>query len=709
MNSQKGTVYIPALDCPDETAIIEKSLQRLPGVVSLTPDYVGRTLEIEFIPQHVDLQRIALEIRATGFDAEPLVAPRPIEIQALPPRWRPTTTAGAALLAAALTLHVTGWASAAAVSGLAIASALASSLPVARAAARALRARLLDMNVLMTVAAAGAIGIGDYFEAATAMFLFGVALWMESFSMDRARRTVWSLVEMAPKTAHLVRGHEIVDVEVARVAVGDRLLVRPGERVPVDGTICEGSSSVNQAPITGESMPVEKEPGDSVFAGSLNGEGSIQIEARRTADSSTLAHIARLVAQTQAARSPTQRFVDAFAHRYTPIVIALAVLVAFGPPLLASMGLSRGVATPWTEWLHRGLVLLVIACPCALVISTPVTIVCGLFHAARRGVLVKGGVHLENAGRIEALAIDKTGTLTTAAARVTGVEPAAGHTADEVLAAAAALENHSEHPLARAIAMAAAQRGLPIAEVAEFAAIRGFGVRGNLDGNVLFVGSPRMFHDQGLLVSPLSAGLSAETLALVGGKSGLWGVIRMADLPRPEAAGAIEGLKRIGIRRIAMLSGDSRAVASRLATELGIDEVHAELLPEDKVKVVQELTGRFTHLAMVGDGVNDAPALAAASLGIALGSQSSDTALETADIVVMTPDLRRLVELVLLGRRVRRVLGQNIVLALATKGLVLLLAAAGLATMWMAVAADVGASLLVTLNGMRLAGGRLAS
>ncbi len=709
MNSQKGTVYISALDCPDETAIIEKALRRLPGVVSLAPDYVGRTLEVEFVPQHIDLQQIAVEIRATGFEAEPLLTPRPIEVRAPSPRWRPTTTAGGALLAAALALHAAGWASATVVPGLAIASTLISSLPVARAAGRAVRARLLDMNVLMTVAAAGAIGIGDYFEAATAMFLFGVALWMESFSMDRARRTVRSLVEMAPKIAHLVRDREIIDVEVARIAVGDRVLVRPGERVPVDGTIREGSSSVNQAPITGESMPVEKEPGDLVFAGSLNGESSIQIEAWRTADSSTLAHIARLVAQAQAARSPTQRFVDAFAHRYTPIVIALAVLVAFGPPLLASIGLSWGAATPWTEWLHRGLVLLVIACPCALVISTPVTIVCGLFYAARRGILVKGGVHLENAGRIEALAIDKTGTLTTAAPRVTGVEPASGHTADEVLAAAAALENHSEHPLARAIAAAATQRGLPIPEVAEFAAIRGFGVRGTVGGRVLFVGSPRLFHEQGLPVSPLPADLSAETLALVGDEKGLWGTIRMADLPRPEAAGAIEGLKRIGIRPIAMLSGDSRAVASRLATELGIDEVHAELLPEDKVEVVQQLVDRFHHLAMVGDGVNDAPALAAASVGIAVGSQSSDTALETADIVVMTPDLGRLVELVLLGRRVRRVLGQNIVLALATKGLVLLLAASGLATMWMAVAADVGASLLVTLNGMRLAGGRSAS
>lgn len=709
MNSQKGTVYIPALDCPDETAIINRAIGRLPGVVSLAPDYVGRSLEVEFIPQHIDLQRIAAELRATGFEAEPLLTPRPIEVRARSPRWRPTTTAGGTLLAAALASHVAGWAGATIVSGLAIASTLVSSLPVARAAGRALRARLLDMNVLMTVAAAGAIGIGDYFEAATAMFLFGAALWMESFSMDRARRTVRSLVEMAPKVAHLVGDHEIVDVEVARVAVGDRLLVRPGERVPVDGTICEGSSSVNQAPITGESMPVEKEPGDLVFAGSLNGEGSIQIEAQRTADSSTLAHIARLVAQAQAARSPTQRFVDAFAHRYTPIVIALAVLVAFGPPLLATIGLSRGAAAPWTEWLHRGLVLLVIACPCALVISTPVTVVCGLFYAARRGIFVKGGMHLENAGRIEAFAFDKTETLTTATLRVTGVEPAPGRMADEVLAAAAALENHSEHPLARAIAAAATQRGLPIAEVAEFAAISGFGVRGRLGGQVLSVGSPRLFHEQGMPVSPLSSDLSAETLALVGDENGLWGMIRMADLPPPEAAGAIEGLRRIGIRRIAMLSGDSHAVASRLATELGIDEVHAELLPEDKVKVLQQMTGRFPHMAMVGDGVNDAPALAAASLGIALGAQSSDTALETADIVVMTPDLGRLVELVLLGRRVCRVMRQNIILALATKGLVLLLAASGLATMWMAVAADVGASLLVTFNGMRLAGGRFAS
>ena len=700
------TFGIPALSCPDEMVVLEKALGRLPGVASLMPDYLNRALRVEFRPDQVDAATIAASIRRLGFDVEPGGAggTRPVE----PDRpWRhlSTTSGGLLLLSAALARLWLGETTTA-VAGLAVGAAIVSGIPVVRAAARALRARVLDMNVLMTIAAVGAVAIGDCFEAATAMFLFAISIWLESFSMDRARRAVQTLIELAPAVAHRLDGEASSDVDVAELRVGDRVLVKPGERIPVDGAVVAGASAVNQAPVTGESMPVEKEPGDGVFAGSLNGEGSLEVRVGRTADSSTLAHIARLVAQTQGSPAPTERFIHGFARRYTPAVILLAFSVAFVMPLLGWLGMAGASATEASEWFHRGLVLLVIACPCALVISTPVTIVSGLFGAARRGLLIKGGAHLENAGRIDGLALDKTGTLTTGTPQVVGVEPLDSRTADEVLSVAARLERHSEHPLAEAIVAAAARRGLTGGEVADFSALRGFGIRGRIDGQTVYVGSPRLFREQQIGTdSEVEKAIEEAdgTLALVGTAEALWGVIRLADPARPDAAAAVAELKRIGIRPVVMLSGDRPATARHLAETLGIDEVHAGLLPEDKVACVRRLAARYPHLAMVGDGVNDAPALAAAHLGIALGAQSSDTALETADVVVMTPQLGRLGELVRLGRRCRRILAENITLALSIKAIVLLLAVAGLATMWMAVAADVGASILVTFNGMRMA------
>jgi Cd2+/Zn2+-exporting ATPase len=469
---------------------------------------------------------------------------------------------------------------------------------------------------------------------------------------------------------------------------------------------------VNQAPITGERAPIDKTTGDHVFAGTLNGEGSLEIRATRAATESTLAHIARLVEQAQAARSPTERFVDHFARRYTPTVILLAVLLACVPPLVAyTIGAEWASVVAPIDWFHRGLVLLVIACPCALVISTPVTIVCGLHRAARHGILVKGGAHLESAGVVDCIAFDKTGTLTTGDAEVLGIVPVGDATADDALRLAAMLERHSEHPLAAAIVAAAAARGLDVPETSRFAAIRGFGVEGDHEGVTYYVGSPRLFRTNGWggaaahrdFTDEVPAA-AAATVALVGTRERIAGAILLADPPRADAAFAVRQLKQMGVARIVMITGDSRATAQWIAGQLGIDDARAELLPQDKVDEVARLVQTHPRMAMVGDGVNDAPALAASRLGIALGSQASDTALETADVVIMSPKLERVVELLRLGRRTRAVLWQNILLSLAIKALVFVLAALGIATMWMAVAADVGASMLVIFNGMRLLG-----
>lgn len=708
LSHSTATLHVAALDCPDEFALIEKGLRGAEGLAGFRPQYLDRQLRIEYDPGKTSAERIAARLSEIGFPAQVVdrgVAPERRGLSTA----RALTLIGGAVLGVAMAVRLASGPSATA-STLASLAAVVAGAPVARAAWRAIRLRALDMHVLMTIAAVGAIATGEAFEAGTAMFLFSVSLWLESYSLNRARRAVRSLAAFSSIVAHRASGNELIDVDPAALTVGDVVLVKPGERVPIDGVIVEGESSLNEAAITGESAPRDKAPGDTVYAGALNGEAALRIEATRTAETSALAQIARLVEQAQAARSPTERFVDQFARRYTPAVIALAVLIAVAPPTLAWMNAAEwaAAASP-LDWLHRGLVLLVIACPCALVISTPVTIVCGLRAAARRGMLVKGGEFLELAGKVDAVAFDKTGTLTRGEPRVTSVVAAAGVDENEVLSIAAALEAQSEHPLARAILDEARRRGIVAASATDVAAQRGFGVAGTIDGAAYRVGSPRMFNGHAALKLAIeslleqSANLeSAGTTAIVGADDRLLGAILLADEPRDDARDSIASLRSLGIKRIAMLTGDARPVAERIGRGLGIGDVFAELLPADKVATVEKLASQQTCLAMVGDGVNDAPALARAPLGIALGSAASDTALETADVAIMPAEVNRVPELLRLGRRTRRILWQNIGASLAIKAIVLASAAAGIATMWMAVAADVGASLLVIANGMRV-------
>jgi Zn2+/Cd2+-exporting ATPase len=712
---QSTTYHVPALDCPDELALVERSFRKTRGIGEVAPDYLARNLRVEYDPAQTDSAEILQAIRAAGFRAQlalPLSQRGPARSTAEPPQLlsRLTMYSGGALLAAALVAKYVLAAPASIVVVITISSAIASGIPVVRTALRAIRLRALDMNVLMTIAAVGAIAVGDSFEAATAMFLFAVSLWLERLSLGRAQRAVRSLLEVAPNVAHriLSRGtsaENIVDVHPDELALGELVLVRPGERLPTDGAVLSGESSVNQAPITGESLPAQKTVGDRVFAGTLNGEGALIVKVTSPAGGTTLAHIARLVDEARASRSPTERFVDGFARRYTPAVIAVAVAVMIVPVFASQIGIPWATSIPATDWIERGLVLLVIACPCALVISTPITIVSALHEATRHGILVKGGQFLEAAAKLHTVALDKTGTVTTGKMELDNVDAFNGHTPDEVLSIAAALERHSEHPLALAITGAAKEStGVTASSVT---ALRGFGVQGEIDGQTYYLGNARLFSDSRFRFrqedeqSLKTAASKASTVAWLATTGGLLGRLRLVDRPRPEVGRTIAELRNLGVRRIVMLTGDNAEAAVGVAREIGIGDVQADLLPQDKIAAVHSLRDNGP-VAMIGDGVNDAPALAAADIGVALGGQSSDTAMETADVVVMAPDLTKVAELVRLGRRCRRLLKQNIAFALATKVAVMLLAVGGLATMWMAVAADVGASLVVIANALRM-------
>ncbi|MHB9092396.1 MAG: heavy metal translocating P-type ATPase, partial [Chloroflexota bacterium] len=536
---------------------------------------------------------------------------------------------------------------------------------------------------------------------ATVVFLFGLGNVLEGYTMDRARGAIRSLMELAPVEARVRRGGREATVTAESVAVGEVVLVRPGERVPVDGRVVLGASAVNQAPITGESVPVEKSPDDEVFAGSIVEGGYLEVEATRPYAENTISRIARLVEEAQARRAPAQRFVERFSHYYTPTVLAGAVGVALLPWLV--------LGQPFDPWFYRALVLLVIACPCALVISTPVAIVSAIARAARLGILIKGGAYLEEAGRLRAVAFDKTGTLTVGRPEVTEVIPLDSLAADEVLGLAAAIEARSEHPLAAAVVRraAVAPGNGRVHAVSEFEALVGRGVRARVDGRTYYVGSPRLFADLGVPIANAEPQIEqlqsdGQSVLLLGTETSLLGAIGLADRVRPGAREAVDALKRAGVARVALLTGDNEATARAIARVVGADEYRAGLLPEDKVKAVADLRARHGAVAMVGDGVNDAPALAAANVGVAMGAAGTDVALETADIALMADDLGKVAVAVDLSRRALGIIRANIAFALLIKAVFLALTAAGLATLWMAILADTGASLLVTLNGMRL-------
>lgn len=570
---------------------------------------------------------------------------------------------------------------------------------------RAIRRFRPDINLLVVIAAIGACVVGEWVEAATVVFLFGVAEWLEGWADRRARRATEALLEIAPKVATVKRDGKAVEVPVEEVKVGEVFTVKSAMNIPLDGEVLSGESAVNQAPITGESVPVEKKRGDAVFAGTVNGEGSLEVKATKAAGDATLARIIRLVKEAQEQKAPSQRFVDVFARYYTPAVTLAALLIFLVPPL-AFQG-------DWNTWLYRACVLLIIACPCALVISTPVSIVAGLTALAKRGVLVKGGAHLEAVGRLKALALDKTGTITEGKPRVTSVVRVAAASDEQIVRAAAAIDDHSSHPLAAAVVTYAKEKKVDFKRAENYQARSGRGAEATIDGHPHFVGNHRFSHELGVCSPEIEKLLGeiesrGESVVVVGHrphdgcKGEVLGILAVGDTVRANAKEAIADLHAAGVEKIVMLSGDNQRTASSIAQKVGIDEAKGDLLPDDKVAAVKQLRDAHSVVGMVGDGVNDAPAMATADLGIAMGAAGTDAAIETADIALMKDDLGKIAETIRLGRRTMGVIRFNISFALALKALFLGLTLIGHASLWLAIMADTGATLLVVANALRL-------
>jgi Cd2+/Zn2+-exporting ATPase len=572
-------------------------------------------------------------------------------------------------------------------------------------AVRALRRFALDMNVLMTVAVAGAAAIGEWQEGAAVAFLFSLSELLESFSVARARKALSSLMKLSPPVALLKDGESFLEMAVEQVKPNNVILVKSGARIPLDGEVIGGESTVNQAPITGESVPVEKKKGDLVFAGTINGEGSLDVRVTKLSTDTTLAKIIHLVEEAQSQKAPSQRFVDVFAKYYTPSVMVLSLLVLLVPPLL-----FHGT---WFTWIYRALVLLVIACPCALVISTPVSIVSGLTAMARRGVLIKGGAFLEAIGKLRALALDKTGTITEGKPRVTKVHVLNATPESEIVRIAAAIDAHSEHPLAQAVVDYAQKQKIDFARSENYKAHSGRGATGRIDNHDYFLGNHRFTHELAVCseeIERLLAEIEGEAQSVVvvghmphaGCQGEVLGILAVGDAVRANAKDAIIALHKAGVRTVVMLSGDNQRTVDAIAKQAGIDEAYGDLLPDQKVDRIKELMKRERYVGMVGDGVNDAPAMAIATVGIAMGAAGTDTAIETADLALMEDDLGKIAETVLLGRRTVRIIQANIIFALLVKAVFLVLAVLGYTSLWLAIAADTGATLVVIANALRL-------
>ncbi len=704
MGRARCTLKVRGLDCAVEVAALRSALENAPGVGLLTFDLIHETMTVDYDPEATGPPALARRIAArAGMRAELAGAPEVSDgWWSRNGRWASTAASGLALLAGVLIQWRDGTSTAATVAfALAV---VAGGLDLAPRAYRSLRHLRLDIHVLMGAAVLGAIALGQWDEAATVAFLFGLSESLEALSVDRARRAVRALLEVAPESAERIEADgSIASVPAAEIVKGDRVRVRSGERVPVDGSVVEGRSSVDQKAITGESVPVLREAGDGVFAGSVNGEGALEVEASGTLDDSLISRVADRVREAQAARAPVERTVERFAGVYTPLVVLVSLVVMLGPP---SIRLSSGSPPDWATWFARGLVVLVIACPCALVIATPVALASALAAASRRGILLKGGQFLEEVGRLRVLAFDKTGTLTQGEPDVIEVVPIDGRPAADILQIAAALGDQGGHVLGRAISRHARTLRLDVPVANAYQAVPGLGASGRVDSVEYHIGSHRFIDEAGLCSPDFHTHLGrAEgdvgTSVALTAPGGPIGWIRLADRPRPEAAEVVAELKALGIEAV-MLTGDNHQTAAAVAQELGIADQRSGLLPADKAVAIAELNDRRGPTGMVGDGVNDAPALAAARVSFALGGISSASALETADVVLMADDLAALPWLVRLGRATLGRVRQNIALALGTKALVLILAVFGLATLWMAILADVGVSLLVTANALRL-------
>jgi Cd2+/Zn2+-exporting ATPase len=742
---------VPEMDCPSCAKKVDNSLKRVAGIVDADLQPTAGTVTVTFDPTVTTEDDVVAAIEAAGYDVANVSVGgadgADADIAARSTVWTSPraikTWIGAGLLAVGLaveflapgldtTVLSAAWVSLTVADAAFLLAVVASGFPVIRSGYYSARNLSLDIDLLMGTAIIAATAIGLYVEAATLAVLFSIAELLEQFAMDQTRSSLRELVELSPEQATVIRDGEEIVLPADEVEIGDTVAVRPGEKIPVDGTVTDGESSVDQSPITGESVPVEKVEGEEVFAGTINETGYLEIEATTTAGETTLSRIIELVQTAQSKTTQKEQFVDRFAGYYTPAVVALAILTAVVPPV--------ALGWPWETWFVRGLTLLVIACPCAFVISTPVSVASGITAAARNGVLIKGGNHLEAMGSVDAMAFDKTGTLTKGQLTVTDVVAVEGERGAEVLRIGSALEQRSEHAIAEAIMERTRQADVEPAAVTAFESITGKGVRGEVEGTTYYVGKPDLFEERGLdlgelalpdggVVEPIEEGdrqgdtnrrdgagetdsrsdvitalqREGKTVVLVGTADRLLGIIAIADEVRPGAKRAIEHLQQLGVDPLVMLTGDNEETARAVATELGIDEYRAGLLPEQKVEAVEELRADHGDVAMVGDGVNDAPALATATVGVAMGAAGTDTAIETADIALMSDDIAALPYLYALSRKANGVIRQNIWASLGVKLLLAIGVPFGYVSVALAVlVGDMGMSLGVTGNAMRL-------
>ncbi|OWY12017.1 heavy metal translocating P-type ATPase [Thioclava sp. JM3] len=714
---------VSGLDCAEEVAILNKVVgPKIGGAEHLAFDVINGRMTILDSAKSVSDGEIAELVASTGMTAKPWDAENASVDQAAHlARQRLFTALSGGFWAAGFLWHIieTGMGGALGLfaghgeapmplveAGLFAVAILFGVWLVAPKAWSSARRLSPDMNLLMVVAVAGAIGLGEFFEAATVAFFFSLSLFLESWSVGRARNAVSALLDLAPPTARILYddGSE-ADVPASAVAINARFVVRGGDRIPLDGEVVDGAGAVDQAPITGESALVPKERGDEVYAGTINGEGTLTVRATKAASDTVLAKIIRMVGDAHARRAPVEQWVAKFARIYTPIVMALAIAIALLPPLI--------FGGAWDYWFYNALVLLVIACPCALVISTPVSIVAALTASARAGVLIKGGAYVEAPGKTTALAMDKTGTITMGEPEVAAVHPLGKASAQDLMTLAAGLEARSSHPLARAILARAEADGINVSAAEDTRTVPGRGLEGRTDGRSIWLGSDRFAEEKGFgdaIPKDLRDRIegAGSTLVAVGDESGVSGILELRDRIRPDAKGIVAQLHAQGVKTIVMLTGDNERTARAVAAEVGIDEVRAELLPEDKVTAIEELVETHDMVAMIGDGVNDAPAMARAHYAIAMGAVGSDAAIETADIALMTDDLSKVPWLIGHSRRTMSIIHQNIGISLATKGVFVVATAFGVASMWGAIAADVGVSLLVVANALRMLNSQVA-
>jgi Cd2+/Zn2+-exporting ATPase len=692
-------IPVEGMDCSDCALVLEHSLERMDGVLDVSVSYVGQTMQVEYDTRHVNKRTLEKRIRQLGYRV-PVEGAR---------RWYEENRELLFSLFAGLFLLV-GWLGERFFGfppyvslALYLAAYVVGGYDITRHALHALRERHFDTDLLMVLAALGAAFLGEFAEGALLLFLFSLGHALEERVLDRARNAIQALADLAPKTALVRRDGGEIEAPVDELQIGDMVIVRPGVRLPVDGEVTAGESAVDQSPVTGESIPVDKTPGEPVFAGSVNGEGALEVQVTRLARDSTLARVMEMVERAQAQKSPTQQITERFTAWFVPAVLVVDLLLIVIPPLFG---------VPFADSFMRAMTLLVAASPCALALGTPSAILTGVARAARNGVLVKGGVHLENLGRLQAIAFDKTGTITKGTPELTDVTAIAAISENEVLALAAAVESRSAHPLAQAVVRAAQERNLVISPAGEAESLTGRGIQADVIGKTVWVGNLKLFGEAGLALPQavqeqvVALEDQGKTTMLVSENGVIIGLIAVADVLRPSAQAAITVLKELGMQETVMLTGDNARVAAHIAQQVGLSDFRADLMPEDKLTAIRKLVEERGVVAMVGDGVNDAPALANATVGIAMGGAGTDVALETADVVLMADDLSKLPFAVGLGRATRAIVRQNLVISLGVILILVVFALTGLAGIGGAIVFHEGSTIVVVLNALRLLGYR---